>query len=178
MVSTRKPRRWSRRICNNLSFVDYVESVIKKAGINPAQIEFEITETLLIKDFEKTNLFLSKMHSIGCTIALDDFGTGYTSMTYLARLPIDIIKIDKSLIRDIDKHENLKSIVKAIVTMSTSLGMKNIFEGIETNEEMSVIKKMSGYIIQGYLISKPIPEEEVDDWLALDVEEKLAYKKA
>ena len=118
------------------------------------------------------------MHSIGCTIALDDFGTGYTSMTYLARLPIDIIKIDKSLIRDIDKHENLKSIVKAIVTMSTSLGMKNIFEGIETNEEMSVIKKMSGYIIQGYLISKPIPEEEVDDWLALDVEEKLAYKKA
>jgi diguanylate cyclase (GGDEF)-like protein len=164
--------------CNNLAFVDYVESVIKKAGINPAQIEFEITETLLIKDFEKTNLFLTKMHSIGCTIALDDFGTGYTSMTYLARLPIDIIKIDKSLIRDIDKHENLKSIVKAIVTMSTSLGMKNIFEGIETNEELSVIKKMSGYIIQGYLISKPIPEEEVDDWLSLDVEEKLAYKKA
>ena len=164
--------------CNNLAFVDYVEKVINKAAINPAQIEFEITETLLIKDFEKTNLFLTKMHSIGCTIALDDFGTGYTSMTYLARLPIDIIKIDKSLIRDIDKHENLKSIVKAIVTMSTSLGMKNIFEGIETNEELSVIKKMSGYIIQGYLISKPIAEEEVDDWLSLDVEEKLAYKKA
>ena len=152
---------------NNYKFIDYVRNEIDKAGIDPAQIEFEITESLLINDFEKTKDFLGELHSIGCSIALDDFGTGYTSMSYLARLPIDIIKIDKSLVRNINKHNNLKSIVKAIVTMSESLGMKNIFEGVETKEELSVIKSMKGNIIQGYLFSKPLMADEIDHWLSL-----------
>ena len=92
--------------------------------------------------------------------------TGYTSMSYLARLPIDVIKIDKSLVRNINENNNLKSIVKAIVTMSKSLGMKNIFEGIETTEELSVIKAMKGNIIQGFLFSKPIMADDIDHWLS------------
>lgn len=151
--------------CTGDDFISYLKLAIRKSGIDPCQLEFEITETLLIHDFEKTKEFLNELHSIGCTIALDDFGTGYTSMTYLAHLPIDVIKIDKSLIRNINKNNSLKSIVKAIVTMSESLGVKNIFEGIETQAELEEIRKMNGDIIQGYLFSKPLKGNDIEIWL-------------
>jgi diguanylate cyclase (GGDEF)-like protein len=151
--------------CNDLSFVDFVRERIEQSGIDPSQIEFEITESLLVKDFEKTKSLLDEMHKIGCTIALDDFGTGYTSMSYLARLPIDIIKVDKTLVHNIDVSNNLKSIVKAIVTMSDGLGIKNIFEGVETMAELAVIKRMGGEIIQGFLFSKPLDSENAIKWL-------------
>jgi len=151
--------------CTNLLFLDFVNDEIDKAHINPSIIEFEITETLLIKDFDRTKLFLDEVHSIGCTIALDDFGTGYTSMNYLAHLPVDVIKIDRSLVRDIDSDNNLRSIVNAIVTMCNGLGVKNIFEGIESVAELNVIKEMHGDIIQGYLFSKPLKAREAVEWL-------------
>ena len=151
--------------CNDLSFVSYVKNKIESSGINPAQLEFEITESLLIKDFEKTKVLLDEMHAIGCTIALDDFGTGYTSMNYLAMLPIDIIKVDKTLVRNLDINNNLRSIVKAIVTMSEGLGITNIFEGVETMAELAAIKKMGGEIIQGYLFSKPLDAHSAVKWL-------------
>ncbi len=151
--------------CNSLDFVNFVKAQINETEIDASRIEFEITESLLINDFEKTTTFLDELHSIGCSIALDDFGTGYTSMNYLARLPIDVIKIDKSLIRNINTSNNLKSIVRAIVNMSTSLGMTNIFEGIETDAELNEIKQLNGNIIQGYLFSKPLDAGDVEKWL-------------
>ena len=159
--------------CNDLTFVNYVKNTIASSGIDPSQIEFEITESLLIKDFDKTRLLLDEMHSIGCTIALDDFGTGYTSMNYLARLPIDIIKVDKALVHNIDVNNNLRSIVMAIVTMSEGLGIRNIFEGVETMAELAVIKKMGGEVIQGFLFSKPINGDKVVKWLdSVDTEKR------
>jgi diguanylate cyclase (GGDEF)-like protein len=151
--------------CNDLTFVKYVKSMLENSGIDPSQIEFEITESLLIKDFDKTKLLLDEMHSIGCTIALDDFGTGYTSMNYLARLPVDIIKVDKALVQDIDVNNNLRSIVMAIVTMSEGLGIRNIFEGVETMAELAVIKKMGGEVIQGFLFSKPLCADDAVKWI-------------
>ena len=151
--------------CNNFDFIVVVSDLINKLNITPDKIEFEITESLLIKDFEKTKIFLDEIHSLGITIALDDFGTGYTSMNYLAQLPIDIIKIDKSFIQDIDTNINLQSIVKAILTMSESLGIGNVFEGVETEAELAEIKKMDGRIIQGYLFSKPLKEKDIGGWL-------------
>jgi len=151
--------------CTNLRFTNYFKRQVDISGVNPGQIEFEITESLLINDFEKTKTCLDELHSFGCTIALDDFGTGYTSMTYLARLPIDVIKIDRSLIQNINENKSLQSIVKAIVTMSHSLGKKNIFEGIENISELNEIIKMDGKIIQGYLFSKPLKAPEVEEWL-------------
>ena len=159
--------------CSNNEFVDFFQTEIHRADIDFSSIEFEITESLLINDFEKTKSFLNKIHDLGCTIALDDFGTGYTSMTYLAHLPIDIIKIDKTLVRNIGENNNLKSIVNAIVTMSTSLGMKNIFEGVETISELEEIKKMNGDIIQGYLYSKPLNNYDIIKWLARDRDESV-----
>ncbi len=159
--------------CSNNEFVDFFQTEIHRADIDFTKIEFEITESLLINDFEKTKSFLNKIHDLGCTIALDDFGTGYTSMTYLAHLPIDIIKIDKSLVRDISENDNLKSIVNAIVTMSKSLGLKNIFEGVETISELEEIKRMNGDIIQGFLYSKPLNNYDIIKWLARERNENV-----
>lgn len=161
--------------CSSDELLDFLEDEIKKTNIDPGLIEFEITESLLINDFNKTKIFLDRLHSLGCTIALDDFGTGYTSMTYLARLPIDVIKIDKTLVRNIGENNNLKSIVNAIVTMSNSLGVKNVFEGVETESELDVIKKMGGDIIQGYLFSKPLSSRDIVRWLDLDRAGNVKY---
>jgi len=154
--------------CGDNYLVDFINNEIKKSGINPAHIEFEITESLLINDFEKTEVFLNELHNTGCSISLDDFGTGYTSMSYLTRLPIDSIKIDQSFIRGIDSNTMLENIVKAIVNMSTSMEMKNIFEGVETEAELNVIKSLNGAIIQGYLYSKPLDVHGVNNWLSAD----------
>ena len=156
--------------CGDVYLVDFINNEIKLSGINPACIEFEITESLLIYDFEKTEAFLNELHRSGCSIALDDFGTGYTSMSYLTRLPIDSIKIDQSFIRNIDTNTTLENIVKAIVNMSVSLGMKNVFEGVETEAELNVIKKLNNeiVIVQGYLYSKPLDEHSVHNWLSAD----------
>ena len=110
-------------------------------------------------------MFLTDISRLGCTIALDDFGTGYTSFGYLTKLPIDIIKIDRSLITDIHENKNLQDIVKAIVTMSKSLNIENIFEGIETKAELDMVNEISNQaIIQGYYFSKPLEPNEVREW--------------
>ena len=160
--------------CNNSRLANFVKNEIEKANINPKIIEFEITESLLIKDFDKIKVFLDEIHAIGCTIALDDFGTGYTSMNYLARLPVDVIKIDKSLVRNIDVNNNLRSIVSAIVTMSEGLGMGNIFEGVEALAELDTIKEMNGDIIQGYLFSTPLTPASAVEWLTTGKSVKIA----
>lgn len=154
--------------CGDIYLADFINNEIKNSGINPASIEFEITESLLINDFETTEVFLNELHKSGCSIALDDFGTGYTSMSYLTRLPIDSIKVDQSFIRDIDKNATLENIVRAIVNMSTSLGMKNVFEGVETEEELEKIKQLNGAVVQGYLYSEPLDVHGVHNWLAAD----------
>jgi len=152
--------------CADIHLIDFIRHELVNSGINPASIEFEITESLLIKDFETTEVFLNQLHEAGCSISLDDFGTGYTSMSYLTRLPIDTIKVDQSFVRDIDKSATLENIVRAIVNMSTSLGMKNVFEGVETEAELEKIKQLNGAIVQGYLYSKALDINGVNNWLS------------
>lgn len=157
--------------CSVDNFSSQIEKLINDSGVDPKLVEFEITETLLIDDFSQTEMFLTDISKLGCTIALDDFGTGYTSFSYLTKLPIDIIKIDHSLITGIHQNENLKNIVRAIVTMSNSLGIENVFEGVETEEELAVLKEIHANIIQGYLFSKPLELSQIDEWF-----DSITYK--
>lgn len=152
--------------CADMNYVELLKEVIADSGINPQKLEFEITESLLINDFEKTEIFLNEIHDLGCSIALDDFGTGYTSMSYLTRLPIDCIKVDQTFIRDIDTSDRLQNVVKAIVNMSNSLGMRNVFEGIETVAELSIVKKLNGTVVQGFLYSKPLQATDIEQWMS------------
>ncbi|MBE9567331.1 MAG: EAL domain-containing protein [Proteobacteria bacterium] len=152
--------------CGHFEFINFLKEEINRTGITPSLLEFEITESLLVKDFGNTKLFLEQIHKLGCTIALDDFGTGYTSMTYLVRLPIDVIKIDKTFVQGIHEEDNnLEAIVRSIINMSDSLGMENVFEGVETKQELSAIRSMGGDIIQGYLYSKPMTGTDLTSWV-------------
>lgn len=151
--------------CGVSNYSRKIKSFIDKSEIEPSLVEFEITETLLINDFNQTEIFLSDISDLGCTIALDDFGTGYTSFSYITKLPIDVIKIDKSLVSDVQNKKELHNIILAIATMSNSLGIDNVYEGVETQEELEIIKQIGGTIIQGYLFSKPIESADVSSWL-------------
>lgn len=152
--------------CRSKGLLQFIRTTIAEYQINPKSLEFEVTESLFVDNFNETIEFLDQLHSTGCSIALDDFGTGYTSMNYLIRLPIDTIKVDRSFITDIDSKENLQSIVRAIVSMSCSLGLDNVFEGVETEAEREAISQLRDpVVIQGYFYSKPLTESELEIWL-------------
>ena len=155
--------------CGVTNYSSKIKKIIIDSEIDPKLLEFEITETVLIREFSQTEMFLTDIHNLCCTIALDDFGTGYTSFSYLTKLPIDIIKIDRSLITDIHNNKNLQDIVRAIVTMSESLNISNVFEGVETTNELHAVKELNGLIIQGYFYSKPLEEYQVLEWFNNDV---------
>ena len=150
--------------CGITNYSSQIKRYIDSTGVDPTLVEFEITETVLIGDFTQAEMFLTDISNLGCTVALDDFGTGYTSFEYLTKLPIDIIKIDRSLITNIHMKKNLQNIVKAIVTMSESLGISNVFEGVETHDELQMVSKLNGSIIQGYFYSKPLDVADIDAW--------------
>lgn len=152
--------------CGVNNYSKKIKRFIDESGVDPKLVEFEITETLLISDFSQTELFLSDISQLGCTIALDDFGTGYTSFAYLTKLPIDVIKIDRSLITGIHDNKNLQDIVRAIVTMSSSLGIENVFEGVETLEELQMVNQLNGVTIQGYYFSKPLEIAQIEQWFS------------
>ena len=150
--------------CGVAQYSEKIKELITAQDVNPALIEFEVTESILINDFSKTESFLNEISELGCTIALDDFGTGYTSFSYLAKLSIDVIKIDRSLITSIDTKKSLQDIVKAIVTMCESLGIDNVFEGVETANELEVLQQLHAKTIQGYYFSKPLEMAELEQW--------------
>jgi diguanylate cyclase (GGDEF)-like protein len=144
------------------------KEIIDQAGIAARQIEIEITERYIMEDSADKLQLLDTLRQFGFKISVDDFGTGYSSMAYLKRLPLDIIKIDKSFISDIPHDNNDVQITKAILALSHSLGYTVIAEGIETEEQFKMLQEMSCDIGQGYYFSKPLPS---DEFLALLAEE-------
>lgn len=132
-------------------------AIMREYGISPDEIELEITESSAIENVEATKKVLLQFRDLGTTIALDDFGTGYSSLSYLAELPIDTVKIDRAFINDMsrDRHEN--SICRAIISLSHSLRKKVVAEGVETNEQLAILKELGCDIMQGYLFSEPLP---------------------
>lgn len=142
-------------------FPDRVKDALRKSGLPPEYLELEITESLLMNSAEESMDMLSRLKSIGIKIAIDDFGTGYSSLSYLNKFSLDRIKIDKSFVREITVRDDSAQIVKAIVAIGHSLGLKVIAEGIETEEEQELLFRLSCDEAQGYLYSMPIPAPEV-----------------
>ena len=135
------------------NFIDY----IMQSGLALNQIEIEITESCLIVDFEKVKSTLSSLRRKGIRIAIDDFGTGFASLNYLTQLDVDTIKIDKSFIGQLDNQaKSNRVIVESIISMSHKLGYKVVAEGVETCNQLKILKALNCDFIQGYLISKPL----------------------
>ncbi|MFZ0607433.1 MAG: EAL domain-containing protein [Xanthobacteraceae bacterium] len=142
-------------------FVAIVQSVLATTGLDPNRLVLECTETIFMEDSEKTLLTLHKLKQIGVQIALDDFGTGYSSLSYLRRFPFDIVKIDRSFVSDLDASTSSSVIVQAVILIAGSLGIKTVAEGIETEAQLKLLKLLGCDDVQGYLLGKPAPADEI-----------------
>ena len=138
-------------------FAERLAGLLEAAG--PTRLALEITESLLMKAPERYVALLNALRTQGLSIYIDDFGTGYSSLTYLKRLPVDTLKIDISFVRDIARDPEDAAIVKAIVALAHSLGMKAIAEGVETAEQFSALRALSVDAAQGFLFSPAVPAE-------------------
>lgn len=145
------------------SFIPELVDTIKKFDINPALLQMEITERMLIKNVEESINKLNELREMGIHIAIDDFGIGYSSLSYIVRLPIDSIKIDKSFVQNIHTSKEAKTIVSTIINLCKTLKLRVIAEGIESRLELDYLKSNKCDIGQGYYFSKPVSINEIEE---------------
>lgn len=142
-----------------------VQCVLRDTLLDPKYLELELTETLLAEDVAAANRALHMLKKVGVTLSLDDFGTGYSSMAQLRNFPLDILKVDRSFVADIGADESGGAIIRAIIKLAHNLGMIALAEGVETPEQRAFLKEHGCDVIQGYLISRPLPAAEFEAWL-------------
>jgi EAL domain-containing protein (putative c-di-GMP-specific phosphodiesterase class I) len=147
------------------NLVEIINNIIVETGINPKDVELEITETMAMENINDTIKILDKLKNNGITIALDDFGTGYSSLNYLKKLPIDILKIDKDFIYDIADQQNQDEIVNIIISLAHSMNLKVVAEGVETVDKLNFLKQHNCDKVQGYYFSKPLNKEDTENLL-------------
>ena len=151
----------SARQVSSPSFAADVAQILAEAGIDPAQLTLELTETIYLEDTERALAGLTDIRALGVTLSLDDFGTGYSSLTYLKRFPFTVVKIDRSFIVDIAKDPGTRDIVAAIIDLSHKLGLIVVAEGIETQLQLDHAARLGADCLQGYFLSRPLSFEQV-----------------
>lgn len=169
-------RKWNNtnssfRVAVNLSafelqderLFEKIKNILKNTGLCPELFEVEITESVIMKNFERSIQTLNKLRGIGVKVSLDDFGTGYSSLNYLKNLPIDAIKIDKSFIDNLTVDSKQRFIVSALIDLSHGINLKVVAEGVESKEQFEILKEYGCDEIQGYYFSKPIASEEFEE---------------
>jgi diguanylate cyclase (GGDEF)-like protein len=142
-----------------------IMGIILKSGVDPGRIDFEITETAIMRDFEQARVAISTFKTFGCSISLDDFGTGYSSLSQLHALPLTKIKIDRSFVTQLHERPASYKIVKSLIALSRDMGLGCVIEGVETAEELAALLQLGGFEIQGYYYSRPLPESELAAYL-------------
>jgi diguanylate cyclase (GGDEF)-like protein/PAS domain S-box-containing protein len=145
--------------------VSSIRSILIEERLPPHRLELELTESLLLDATDETRQQLEEMKQIGLTLAMDDFGTGYSSLSYLKKFPIDVIKIDRSFIKDIPDNQDDMEITSAVVAMAHNLRLKVVAEGIETTQQLNFLRHHHCDVGQGYLFDRPIPGSELIDSL-------------
>ncbi|KWS48091.1 sensor domain-containing phosphodiesterase [Pseudomonas syringae] len=141
--------------------VSSIAAILREEELDPSLLELELTEGLLLEATEDTRQQLDSLKKLGLSLAMDDFGTGYSSFSYLKKFPIDVIKIDRSFIRDIPDDEDDMEITSAVIAMAHNLKLKVVAEGIETAAQLTFLRRHRCDVGQGYLFDKPIPGEEL-----------------
>lgn len=146
-------------------FVGIVRNTVDRVDIKPWQLELEITETTVMASLENTSRNLNTLNKMGVRLSLDDFGTGYSSLTYLHRLPVKTLKIDKSFIDRILTDKAHAAIIGSIVTMAHSMDITVVAEGVETSHQLDFLTNHCCDLIQGYFFSRPMTEEAAVQFL-------------
>jgi diguanylate cyclase (GGDEF)-like protein len=147
------------------SFVDRVREVLAQTGLAAERLELEITESVLIDDAQAALERLHQLRRLGLRVALDDFGTGYSSLAYLRRFPFDVMKIDRSFVHELSQDADARAIINMIVQLAGQLGMKSVAEGVETSEQLALLKACGCDQAQGFLIARPMPLAALKSWV-------------
>lgn len=166
----------ARNIAVNLSshqfrrggLVETVEQALASTGWDARWLELELTESVIMENAEDTICVLNQLKAMGVTLSVDDFGTGYSSMAYLKRFPLDVVKIDRSFVNDITSDPNDATIVRAIIALARGLNLTSIAEGVETEQQLEFLRKHGCDQIQGYLVNRPVPAEQMESLLRTD----------
>jgi EAL domain-containing protein (putative c-di-GMP-specific phosphodiesterase class I) len=143
------------------TLVEDVAAVLRDTGLEPARLELELTETVMLEDTEAVLVILYLLRDLGIGIAMDDFGTGYSSLNYLRRFPFSKVKIDRSFIEGLGKSGDCDAIVTAVTDLCETLGMTVLAEGVETEEQLRWLRSGNCSEAQGYLFSRPRPASEI-----------------
>ncbi|MBX2836981.1 MAG: EAL domain-containing protein [Gammaproteobacteria bacterium] len=152
----------SARQLKDRKFASRVASVIDRVGLEPSALELEITESLMMQDINAAIAVLEELKELGIKLSIDDFGTGYSSLNYLHKLPLDVMKIDRSFILPILERKESQALVRNLIVMAQDLGMEIVAEGIEDQEQLDMLQKLGCDVIQGYFYSPPVPAEEFE----------------
>ena len=144
--------------------VNFIASKLREFGLKPGQFEVEITESILMENLNETLTKLEAIRALGVIVSIDDFGTGYSSLGYLKRLPINIVKVDRSFIKDIPHSKSDMEITAAVIAMAHGLNYTVVAEGVETEEQLQFLKKHGCDYGQGYFFSKPLLEKQLSDY--------------
>ncbi|APX94914.1 hypothetical protein BWR19_05755 [Halomonas sp. 1513] len=155
----------SARQFHERCFVDDVIAIINETGIDPARLQLEVTETLLLEDIEQTVAKMNILRRLDISFALDDFGTGYSSLAYLKQLPLDVLKIDQSFVHNLPNDSDDVAIVQTIIALAHSLGLEVLAEGVETVEIQDFLMQEHCAVFQGYLFSRPLPAGDLERYL-------------
>ncbi|MEL4894960.1 EAL domain-containing protein [Crocosphaera sp. Alani8] len=150
---------------NQPDFIDKVKRVLEESNLKANQLNLEITETAIMNNIESASFKLQCLQKLGLKISIDDFGTGYSSLNYLQQLPIDVLKIDRSFVSRLESHPREFQIIEAIIKLGNILGMETLAEGIETSEQFDLIKSLGANYAQGYMFSKPLNINSVEQTL-------------
>jgi EAL domain-containing protein (putative c-di-GMP-specific phosphodiesterase class I) len=151
----------------NSELVDQVRDIIKQSGLDPKRLELEVTEDVLIKDFDQTASMFSRLRALGIQVAMDDFGAGFTSMANLRRLNFDRLKIDRIFTMELPNHRRAAAIVRSMFVLARELDLEVTVEGVETYEQYAFLREEGNCELQGFLFSQPKPASAWVDPAAL-----------
>lgn len=145
-----------------------VEKILVRTGLPTELLELEITESMVMENADYAIEILAKIRDTGVRISIDDFGTGYSSLGYLKRLPIDVVKIDRSFIRELETHRGDREITAAVIAMAHALNLRVVAEGVETAGQLRVLQQVQCDEIQGFLVARPVPAADMRAWVSGD----------
>ena len=147
-------------------FATEVANITRRHGTLPGDLALEITESILIGEAESPLTVLSDLHAQGIRLVLDDFGTGFSSLSYLKRFPLHTLKVDRTFVAGINTNDDDRAIVKATVEMAHAVGMNVVAEGVETADQLALVRELGCEYAQGYLFARPLPAEAATAFLA------------
>ena len=152
-------------------FASTVLAILEEAGLPASLLELELTETAVVRDIAEMAPKIEALRQLGIRVAIDDFGSGYSSFSYLEQLPVASVKIDRSFIKSLDSAPRARSVVKGMVTLAHSIGLRVVVEGVETSAQLDALFGSGADDVQGFLLGRPAPVEKHLPELSSDIED-------